>query len=163
MTLRSSTDSAFICSTYAVVRFRRMAPTTLQPATSTRMGCDEIINEAAVPVLSARHTHEELNDIPIVDKSSLVLLANNEIILDLLEEGEDDAKQIMAWYIWAAKSYGVKAVNPGGVASWKYGNDSKHLTSKISGYDHITPGTIVTKYAKMIDELGIPILALTLQ
>src|SRR6516162_2542436 len=29
------------------------------------------VNEAAVPILSARHTHEELHDIPIVDKTSL--------------------------------------------------------------------------------------------
>src|SRR5919206_2552580 len=46
------------------------------------------VNEAAVPILSARHTHEELRDTPIVDKSSCVLLANNEILLDLLEAGE---------------------------------------------------------------------------
>src|SRR6202047_3726145 len=46
------------------------------------------INEAAVPILSAKHTHEELHDTPIVDKSSLVLMANNEIVLDLLETGE---------------------------------------------------------------------------
>ena len=31
------------------------------------------VNEAAVPVLSARHTHEELDDTPIVDKAWLVL------------------------------------------------------------------------------------------
>ncbi|PYR44210.1 MAG: formylmethanofuran dehydrogenase subunit A, partial [Acidobacteria bacterium] len=31
------------------------------------------VNEAAVPLLSARHTHEELHDTPIVDKSCLVL------------------------------------------------------------------------------------------
>ena len=29
------------------------------------------VNEAAVPILSARHTHEELRDTPIVDKSCL--------------------------------------------------------------------------------------------
>src|ERR1044072_7537745 len=46
------------------------------------------VNEAAVPVLSARHTHEELHDIPLVDKTSLVLMANNEFVLDLLEAGE---------------------------------------------------------------------------
>ncbi|MDA9777505.1 formylmethanofuran dehydrogenase subunit A [Rubripirellula sp.] len=134
-----------------------MAPTTFATGyLYAGMGWTTV-NEAAVPVLSARHTHEELRDIPIVDKSSLVLMANNEIILDLLEEGEDErAKHILAWHIWAAKSYGVKAVNPGGVASWKYGKDAKHLTSKIEGYDHITPGTIITKFAKMIDELGIP-------
>src|SRR6195256_6826498 len=46
------------------------------------------VNEAAVPILSARHTHEELHDIPIVDKATLLLMANNEMMLDLLEAGE---------------------------------------------------------------------------
>src|SRR5881396_2505368 len=46
------------------------------------------VNEAAVPILSAKHTHEELHDIPIVDKSTLLLMANNEILLDLIEQGE---------------------------------------------------------------------------
>ena len=46
------------------------------------------VNEAAVPILSAKHTHEELHDTPIVDKSCLVLMANNEIVLDLIEAGE---------------------------------------------------------------------------
>ena len=49
------------------------------------------VNEAAVPILSARHTHEELHDIPIVDKTSLVLMGNNEIVLDLLESGDERA------------------------------------------------------------------------
>src|SRR6266513_195033 len=40
------------------------------------------VMEAAVPILSAKHTHEELRDIPIVDKGCLVLMANNEIVLD---------------------------------------------------------------------------------
>ena len=70
-----------------------------------------------MPVLSARHTHEELRDTPIVDKSCCVLMANNELVLDLLEAGENErAKDLIAWLIWAAKGYGVKAVNPGGVA-----------------------------------------------
>src|SRR5438067_11010365 len=69
------------------------------------------VNEAAVPVLSAKHTHEELRDTPIVDKTCCVLMANNEILLDLLEAGEfERAKHLVAWLIWAAKAYGVKAV-----------------------------------------------------
>ena len=85
--------------------------------------------------MSARHTHEELTDIPIVDKSCLVLMANNEILLDLMEQGEyERAKQIVAWYVSASKSYGVKAVNPGGVAAWKYGKDARQLTEPINGY-----------------------------
>lgn len=115
------------------------------------------VNEAAVPVLSARHTHEELADIPVVDKSCLMLMANNEIMMDLLEQGEyERAKQVVAWYLAAGKGYGVKAVNPGGVAAWKWGKDAKQLNSPIEGYAKLTPGQIVTALATMVDEMGLP-------
>lgn len=115
------------------------------------------VNEAAVPVLSARHTHEELRDIPIVDKSCLVLMANNEIVLELLEAGQfEQAKQVVAWYVSAAKAYGVKAVSPGGVAAWKKGEDAKQLSSAIAGYSKLTPGDIVQQLARIVDELGLP-------
>ena len=76
-----------------------MAPTTFATGyLYAGMGLTTV-NEAAVPVLSARHTHEELADIPIVDKSSLTLMANNEIMLDQLEKGEyERAKQVVAWF-----------------------------------------------------------------
>lgn len=115
------------------------------------------VNEAAVPILSARHTHEELSDTPIVDKSCLVLLANNEIVLDLLEQGElERAKNVVAWQIWAAKAYGVKAVNPGGVASWKWGKDAKVLADPIEGYHKVTPAKIIKSLAQIVDDLGLP-------
>jgi formylmethanofuran dehydrogenase subunit A len=134
-----------------------MAPTTFATGyLYAGMGWTTL-NEAAVPVLSARHTHEELADIPIVDKSSLTLMANNEIMLDQLEKGEyERAKQVVAWYLWAAKSYGIKAVNPGGVAAWKWGKDAKQLSSPIEGYSSLTPGRIVTQLAQICDELGLP-------
>lgn len=115
------------------------------------------VNEAAVPVLSARHTHEELADVPIVDKSCLVLMANNEIMLDLLEAGEyERAKHVVAWYINAAKAFGVKAVNPGGVAAWKWGHDAKQLNTPIEGFNRITPGDIVGQLAQICDDLQLP-------
>lgn len=134
-----------------------MAPTTFATGyLYAGMGWTTV-NEAAVPVLSARHTHEELSDIPIVDKSTLTLMANNEIMLDLMEKGEyERAKHIVAWYIWAAKSYGVKAVNPGGVAAWKWGKDAKQLTSPIEGYTRLTPGDIIGQLARICDEIGLP-------
>ena len=115
------------------------------------------VNEAAVPILSAKHTHEELHDIPIVDKSTLLLMANNELMLDLLEAGEfERAKHVVGWMIWAAKTYGIKAVNPGGVAAWKWGKNANTLHEPIEGYqaghgraDHLEPREIV-------DELGLP-------
>src|SRR5262249_60068981 len=80
------------------------------------------VNEAAVPILSAKHTHEELRDTPIVDKACCVLMANNEILLDLLEAGEiERARHVVAWQLWAAKAYGVKAVNPRRVPALQLG------------------------------------------
>jgi formylmethanofuran dehydrogenase subunit A len=115
------------------------------------------VNEAAVPILSARHTHEELHDIPIVDKTSLVLMGNNEFVLDLLESGDPErAQHIVAWLIWAAKAYGVKAVNPGGVAAWKWGKDAKTLFDPVEGYSRVTPAMIISSLAKIVDELGLP-------
>lgn len=134
-----------------------MAPTTFATGYLYAGMGFTTVNEAAVPVLSARHTHEELADIPIVDKSSLTLMANNEIMLDKMEAGEyEQARNAVAWYIWAAKSYGVKAVNPGGVAAWKWGADAKQLTSPIAGYKNLTPGTVVQQLAKICDDLQLP-------
>jgi formylmethanofuran dehydrogenase subunit A len=115
------------------------------------------VNEAAVPILSARHTHEELRDTPIVDKTCCLLLANNEILLDLLEAGEiERATHVVAWQIWAAKAYGVKAVNPGGVAAWKWGKDAKQLLEPIEGYAKVTPAKIIAGLAGIVDALGLP-------
>src|SRR5215471_18779653 len=115
------------------------------------------VNEAAVPILSSRHTHEELHDIPLVDKTSLVLMANNEFVLDLLEAGETArARDVVAWLVWAAKAYGVKAVNPGGVAAWKWGKDAKVLSAPIEGYSKVTPAKIIASLAGIVDQLGLP-------
>jgi formylmethanofuran dehydrogenase subunit A len=115
------------------------------------------VNEAAVPILSAKHTHEELRDTPIVDKTCCVLMANNEILLDLLEAGEfERATHLVAWQIWAAKAYGVKAVNPGGVAAWKWGKNATKLSDPIEGYSKVTAGKIVSSLAQIVDHLKLP-------
>jgi formylmethanofuran dehydrogenase subunit A len=120
------------------------------------MGYTTVV-EAAVPVLSAKHTHEELRDTPIVDKACCLLMANNEIVMDLLEAGEEErAKDVVAWLIWAAKAYGVKAVNPGGVAAWKWGKDAKVLSEPVYGYNKVTPAKIISSLAKIIDDLRLP-------
>jgi len=115
------------------------------------------VNEAAVPILSAKHTHEEMHDIPIVDKSSLLLMANNELMLDLLEAGEyEQARSLVGWLIWAAKTYGIKAVNPGGVAAWKWGKNANQLHQPIEGYKTITAAQIIQQLAQIVDDLGLP-------
>jgi formylmethanofuran dehydrogenase subunit A len=120
------------------------------------MGYTTVV-EAAVPVLSAKHTHEELRDTPIIDKACCLLMANNEIMMDLLEAGDfERAKQVVAWLISAAKVYAVKAVNPGGVTAWKWGKDAKQLHEPVYGYSKTTPATIISSLARMIDQMGLP-------
>jgi formylmethanofuran dehydrogenase subunit A len=115
------------------------------------------VNEAAVPILSAKHTHEEMHDIPIVDKSTLLLMANNELMLDLLEAGEfERAKSLVGWMLWASKTFGIKAVNPGGVAAWKWGKNANQLHQPIEGYSKVTAAQIVMDLARIVDELGLP-------
>jgi formylmethanofuran dehydrogenase subunit A len=114
-------------------------------------------NEAAVPILSAKHTHEELRDTPIIDKTCCVLMANNEIILDLLENDEyERARDVAGWQVWATKAYGIKAVNPGGVAGWKWGKDAKGLADIVPGYKKVTPGKIVAALARIAEDLRLP-------
>lgn len=114
-------------------------------------------NEAAVPALAAKHTHEELHDTPIIDRTCCVLMANNEIVLDLLENDEfERAREVVAWYVWAAKAYGIKAVNPGGVAGWKWGKDCKGLSDVVPGYKKVTPAKIVAALAQIADDLKLP-------
>jgi formylmethanofuran dehydrogenase subunit A len=120
------------------------------------MGYTTVV-EAAVPVLSAKHTHEELRDTPIVDKACNVLMANNEILLDLLEAGEmERARDVLAWHMWAAKAYGVKGVNPGGVTAWKFGKNASAMFEPVPGYNKVTPALIVSSLAKICDALGLP-------
>lgn len=118
------------------------------------------VNEAAVAALSARHTHEELRDTPMVDKTFCILMANNEILLDLLQAGETErARHVLAWYIRATQAYGVKAVNPGGVVGWKAGRtgkDAQTLHQPIPGYNRVTPADIVVSLAGFCDELALP-------
>jgi formylmethanofuran dehydrogenase subunit A len=87
----------------------------------------------------------------------VLLMANNEIVMDLLQAGEfERAKDVVAWLIWAAKVYGVKAVNPGGVTAWKWGKDAKQLHEPVYGYSTITPAQIIAGLAQIVDQLGLP-------
>ena len=58
--------------------------------------------------------------------------------------------------IWAAKAYGIKAVNPGGVAAWKWGKDAKQLHAPIEGYSKLTPRRSSSQLARICDDLGLP-------
>ncbi len=112
--------------------------------------------EAAAPPLGARHTHEELNDIPIVDKGCYTLMGNNHFILKYIKEKDlEKLKNFVAWLLKATRGCVVKIVNPGGVENWKWGRNVKSINDRVDNYE-VTPREILTGLAKVNEELKLP-------
>ncbi len=114
--------------------------------------------EAAVPPLGARHTLEEFEDTPVIDKGFYVLLGNNVFLNRLLQENRiDEFREAVGWWVNASKAYAAKLVNPGGDEMWKGRRNSniKGLDDIVHGFD-ITPRKIISSFVGAVDELGLP-------
>ncbi len=114
--------------------------------------------DAAVPPLSARHTHEEFDDTPCIDKGFYVLMGNNHYIMKSIQDGEPERlKAFVAWLLGAAKGYATKLVNPGGVEVWKH-HASGNVNTVDQTVDHfeVTPRQIISNMARTVDELKLP-------
>lgn len=120
-----------------------------------RMGYTTVM-EAASPPLTAKHTHEELNDTPIVDKGCYTLMGNNHFIMDYIKKGEDDKlRKYVAWLLEATKGYTIKIVNPGGVENWKWGKNVDSIDDHVDNYD-VSPREILVGLAKANEKLKLP-------
>jgi len=114
--------------------------------------------DAAVPPLSARHTHEEFEDTPCIDKGFYVLMGNNHFVMKSIADKEPaKLKAFMGWLLGAAKGYAPKLVNPGGVEVWKQ-KSKGNVTTVDQMVDHfdVTPRSIITEVTKAANELGLP-------
>ncbi len=121
----------------------------------SRMGYTTIMNPSMAP-LEAKHTHEELNDIPNVDKATYPLLGDWWFVLEYLSKDkiEDCAKHI-AWMLKTTKGYAIKIVNPGGLESWGFGNNVHSIDDQVPNFC-ITPREIVRGLAKVNKLLNLP-------
>jgi len=112
--------------------------------------------EAATQILETRHTHEELEEIPIIDKACLPLFGSNWMVMECIKEGDiDKLAAYVAWVLKSVKGYGIKIVNPGGGEAWGYGNNVKGLDDPIPNFD-VTPRQIITELAKVNEMLNLP-------
>ena len=112
--------------------------------------------EAAGPPLEARHVHEELNDIPIVDKGYFVIMGNNYFVMKFIHEGEfSKLKDYVAWLLEVTGAYGIKIVNPAGVDCWKWGKNV-HGLDDVGRTFPVSPRQIVTNLARVRHELNLP-------
>lgn len=116
--------------------------------------------EAAVPPLEARHAHEELNDIPLVDSGIYTLMGNNHMAMKIMQDGDEKSRRarlydFVSWLLTSSRGYAVKAVNPGGVESWKWAKGAVDLDTPVPPYG-ITPRRIMMELAATVLELGLP-------
>ncbi|HXI19641.1 MAG TPA: formylmethanofuran dehydrogenase subunit A, partial [Gemmatimonadales bacterium] len=113
--------------------------------------------DAAVAPLSARHTHLELDDTPILDAGFFVLMGNDEFLLRQIAAGEADrARDYAAWLIGRTGAYAIKIVNPGGIEQWKNGGRNVTGLDDQVGSSSVTPRRILESLAQAANRLGLP-------
>lgn len=112
--------------------------------------------EAAQAIMKARHTHEELEEIPIIDKGALTLFGSNWPTMDFVREKDmDKLAAYVAWGLLASRGFGVKVVNPGGGEMWGYGKNVTGLDDVVPSFD-VTPREIIVSLMKANEMLGLP-------
>jgi formylmethanofuran dehydrogenase subunit A len=115
-----------------------------------------LLCEPAMPPLLARHTHEELNDIPIVDTMAFTLMDKNWIILQYLKKGDYKlCAAFVAWILRATKGYCIKLVNPGGGEAWAWKSNVKGLNDPVPNFN-LTPAEIIRGLATVNEMLKLP-------
>jgi len=120
-----------------------------------RMGYTMICNPS-MPPLEARHTHEELDDTPIVDKATFPLFGDWWFVLEYLRDGQiKECASHVAWMLLATKGYAIKIVNPGGVEAWGFGRNVKDLDDAVPNFG-ITPREIIRGLCKVNQMLNMP-------
>ena len=112
--------------------------------------------EAAVPPLEARHTHEEMRSIPMLDTGGYLVLGNNWFIMRYLRDGEmDRACAYVAWMMKTHKTYGIKCVNPAGVENWGWAENVGSL-DEANIHFGITSREVIEGLCEINERLGLP-------
>jgi len=112
--------------------------------------------EPAMPLLKARHTHEEFLNIPIIDKAAIPLLGNNWFVMEFIKNKEfDKLAAYIAWILKITRGYGIKIVNPGGVENWAWGANCESLDSSVFHWD-ISPREILEGLTTANEKLNLP-------
>ena len=120
-----------------------------------RMGYTTVFEPAQAP-LKARHTHEELNDTPIIDKAAYPLLGDCWFVLERLAKGMiEECAAYVAWTMKATKGYVIKIVNPGGLEAWGFGRNMRNIDDTVPHFN-ITPREIVQGLCKVNELLHLP-------
>jgi formylmethanofuran dehydrogenase subunit A len=121
-----------------------------------RMGYTMAFEPAMLPI-NARQAHQEMADIPLLDKGAYVLLGSDDLLLKLMRDGAgpDAIRDYVAWTLHATQSLAIKIVNPGGISAFKFNGRKLDLDEPGPFYE-ITPRRILTTLADAVTALGVP-------
>lgn len=120
-----------------------------------RLGYTFVVSPAMPPLL-ARHTHHELNDIPLIDKATLPLFDGNWFVMKYIKEkDEEKLKSYVAWLLKATKGFSVKLTNPGGTEAWGWGKNIEDIDEEVP-YFNVTPREIIESLVKACEALNLP-------
>jgi len=121
----------------------------------SQMGYTTVMNPSMAP-LEAKHTHEELNDIPMLDKATYPLLGDWWFVLENIQKGDlEECARYVAWMLGITKGYAIKIVNPGGLESWGFGRNVHSIDDQVPNFC-ITPREIICGLAKVNKMLNLP-------
>jgi formylmethanofuran dehydrogenase subunit A len=121
----------------------------------SKMGYTTVMNPSMAP-LGAKHAHEELNDIPMLDKATFPLIGDWWFVLEHLRRGDiEGCARHVAWMLKTTKGYAIKIVNPGGLESWGFGRNVHSIDEQVPNFG-ITPREIIRGLAKVNKMLKLP-------
>jgi formylmethanofuran dehydrogenase subunit A len=121
----------------------------------TKMGYTTVM-VPSMPPLEARHTHEEMDDTPMIDKAAYPLLGDWWFVLEYLRDHRiEECAAHVAWMMRATKGYAIKLVNPGGLEAWGFGQNVRSLDDPVPHFD-VTPREIIRGLCKVNKILQLP-------
>lgn len=120
------------------------------------MGYTACFEPAMLPT-NARQAHMEMGDTPIIDKGAYALLGNGDFLLRLLRDGAEQARinDYVAWTLHTTQALGIKVVNPGGIAAFKFNARSLNVDETAPHYG-VTPRQVLRTLARAVQDLGVP-------
>jgi len=120
-----------------------------------RLGYTTVMEPATAP-LETRHTHEELNDTPILDKGCFPVVDSNWFVMDYLKDGRvEECSAYISWLLRAIKGYALKLVSPGSAETWGWGRGLMDIEDEIPNFG-LTPREIVRGLCMVNNMLSLP-------
>jgi formylmethanofuran dehydrogenase subunit A len=135
---------------------RTVWPTIQTGQMYARMGYTACF-EPAMLLSSARHTHAELSDTPLLDHGAYVVLGNEDWLLKLMSDPKCDEamlRSLVAWSLDASRALAVKVVNPAGINAFKFNQRQLDLDQQHIHYG-VTPRDVIRRLTAAVDELGL--------